>query len=195
MDPVNLLVAINLFVSMTANWGGAQKGLKTSITKVVDRPDTFLQKYPPNVAMIILILIIASIFELGTLGDIYKQEHHTLRIVGLGLFVVFSWIQVAAYKSLGKSYAQDIVILKDHKLCTSGLYKFIRHPQYISQFLSDLGAGIALMSFTVVPIVIIFELPLFVLRARAEEKLLSKHFKNEFADYKKKSGFIFPFIG
>jgi protein-S-isoprenylcysteine O-methyltransferase Ste14 len=195
MDPINLLVAINLFVSMTANWGGARKGLKTSITKVVDRPDTFLQKYPPNVAMIVLLLIILSIFEIGILGDTYKQEYYTMRLIGLGLFVVFSWVQVAAYKSLGKSYAQDIVILKDHKLCTSGLYKFIRHPQYLSQFLSDLGAGIALMSFLVIPAVILVEFPLFILRAKEEERLLEKHFKNEFAEYRKKSGFIIPFIG
>lgn len=195
MDPINLLTAINLFVSMTANWGGARKGFKTSITKVIERPKTFLQKIPPNIAVFVLVLIILGIFQIGTLSGNYETQLSTLRLVGLLMFVLFSWTQVWAYKSLGNSYAQDLVILKDHKLHTNGLYKIIRHPQYVSQVLCDLGAGIAVMSYIVVPVVILIELPLFLLRAIIEEKLLARHFKEEFVNYKKKSGFVIPFIG
>lgn len=195
MDPINLLVAINLFVSMSANYSGARKGLKTSITKAVERPTTFLQKIPPNIAVIVLLLTIVSIFKVGTLAGDYEQQFESLRILGLILFVVFSWIQVWAYKSLGNSYAQDVVILKDHKLCTTGIYKFIRHPQYMSQLLSDLGAGLALLSYTVLPIVILFEIPLFIMRALLEEKLLKKHLGENYTAYKHRSGFMIPFIG
>jgi protein-S-isoprenylcysteine O-methyltransferase Ste14 len=195
MDPINLLVAINLFVSITANYSGARKGLKTSVTKVVERPVTYLQKMPPNVAAIVLVLTIISIFKIGSLPEEYEVKFSTLRAIGLLMFVIFSWLQVWAYKSLGNSYAQDIVILKDHKLCKDGIYKFIRHPQYISQILSDLGAGIALLSYTILPVVIFFELPLFILRAAKEEGLLNKHFKDNFKAYKKQSGFMIPFIG
>jgi len=195
MDPINLLIAINLFVSMSANYSGAKKGLKTSITKVVERPATFLQKVPPNVAALILILTIFSIFKIGTFGEDIETRFANVRIIGLIIFVIFSWVQVWAYKSLGKDYAQDIVILKEHRLHTTGIYKFIRHPQYISQVLSDLGAGLALLSFTVVPIVILIELPLFIMRASVEDKLLQKYFGEKFAAYKKQSGFIIPFIG
>lgn len=195
MDPINLLTAIILFISMTANWGGARKGLKTSITKVIVKPDTYLQRIPPNVSAIVLIIIILGIFGIGTLNDQNGDWIITLRITGLVMFAIFSWLQVFSYKSLGNSYAPDIVILKDHRLFTGGVYKFIRHPQYISQVLSDLGAGIALMSYIAVPIVLLLELPLFIMRASLEEKMLAKHFGNEYVEYKKRSGFILPFIG
>ncbi len=195
MDPINLLVLINLIVSMSANLGGARKGLKTSITKVVDRPKTYLQKLPPNIAALILVLIIIGIFKIGTLSREYSDIFSSIRIIGLFLFIIFSWLQVWAYRSLGKSYAQDIVILKEHKLFTTGPFRFIRHPQYLSQILSDLGAGVALMSYLVIPIVLVFEIPFFIMRAAFEEKLLSKYFKEEFSSYKKKSGFMLPFIG
>ncbi|MBI1937586.1 MAG: isoprenylcysteine carboxylmethyltransferase family protein [Ignavibacteriales bacterium] len=195
MDPINLLVAINLFVTISANWGGAKKGLKTSITKVIERPSTFLQKVPPNIAALVLILIIAGIFKLGTFDENTFAGLKTLRFAGLGMFVLFSWLQVWAYKSLGNFYAQDIVIMKDHKLVTGGIYRFVRHPQYVSQFLSDLGAGFALLGFIIVPVILLVELPLFIMRASFEEKLLQKHFKDDFTNYKKKSGFIIPFIG
>jgi len=194
-NAINILVALNLLVSMSANYSGAKKGLKTSITKVVERPATFLQKVPPNIAALVLVLTILSIFKIGSLTDNFEIQFESIRIAGLIMFLVFSWLQVWAYKSLGKNYAQDIVILKEHQLYTTGIYKFIRHPQYISQILSDLGAGLALLSFTVVPIVILIELPLFIMRASVEDKLLQKYFGEKFNAYKKQSGFIIPFIG
>lgn len=195
MDPINLLVIINFFVSMSANWNGAKKGLKTSVTKVVERPKSYLQKVPPYVSTLVLIFIVIGAFKFGVLGSEIQEEYLEVRVIGLLMYFIFSWLQVKAYKSLGDSYTQDIVILKNHKLHKVGLYKFIRHPQYLSQILSDLGAGIALMSYLVAPAVLIFELPLFIMRAILEERTLGKHFKNEFVEYKKRSGFMLPFIG
>lgn len=194
-NAINILVAINLLVSMSANFSGARKGLKTSITKVVERPVSFLQKFPPNVAALVLIFTIISIFNLGTLTEEYESKLFGVRIVGLLMFVIFSWLQVKAYKSLGNSYAQDVVIMKEHKLITAGIYKFMRHPQYLFQLLSDLGAGLALLSYLVVPVVILIELPLFIMRAALEDKLLKKHFGDEYSAYKKRSGFMIPFVG
>lgn len=195
MDPINIFVFINLFVSMSANWSGAKKGLKTSITKVVERPKTYLQKIPPYISTLVLVLIIVSAFKFGVLSNELQIKYIELRYTGLILFFLFSWLQVRSYKSLGNYYTQDIVILKDHKLFTSGMYRFIRHPQYVSQIISDLGAGLALMSYLVIPIVLFIEIPLFVLRASAEEKILSQYFKDEFKSYKKRSGFMLPFLG
>jgi protein-S-isoprenylcysteine O-methyltransferase Ste14 len=195
MDPINLLLAINLFVTISANFSGARKGFKTSITKVVERPKTFLQKYPPNLAALILVLIIISVFKVGTLTGIYETRFNSLRIAGLVIFIVFSWIQIWSYKLLGSSYSQDIVIQKNHKIITSGIYKIIRHPQYLSQILSDLGAAIALLSYIALPFVLLLEIPLFIMRAMLEEKLLMKHFGEEYLSYKNKSGFMIPFIG
>jgi protein-S-isoprenylcysteine O-methyltransferase Ste14 len=195
MDPINLIIAINLFVSMSANYSGARKGLKTSITKVVERPKSFLQKIPPNIAALVLILTIVGVFKIGTLSAEWENRFIIYRLIGLAMFVVFSWVQVFAYKSLGKSYAQDIVILKDHELHTNGIYRVLRHPQYASQILSDIGAAVALMSYLVLPIVVLVEIPLFIMRAVLEERILQKHFKEGFSSYKKKSGFMIPFIG
>ena len=194
-NAINILLAINLLVSMSANYSGAKKGLKTSITKVVERPLSFLQKSPPNVAALVLVLTIVSIFNVGTLTGEYTSKLLGVRIAGLLMFIVCSWLQVFSYKSLGNSYAQDVVVMKEHKLITTGIYKFIRHPQYLFQLLSDLGAGLALLSYLVVPLVILLEIPLFIMRAVLEDKLLKKHFADEYPAYKKRSGFMIPFIG
>jgi protein-S-isoprenylcysteine O-methyltransferase Ste14 len=135
--------------------------------------------------------LILGILQIGTLP--YNNNNMTLRLIGLIFYLLFSWFQVWAYRTLGDSYSQEIVILKNHKLITSGPFKFIRHPQYLSQILMDLGGGIATLSYIVLPIAVI-QIPFVIMRANLEEKLLAKHIK-EFAAYKNKSGFMIPFIG
>lgn len=195
MDPINIILAVNLFVTMSANMSGAKKGMKAKLSTVMTRPKTYLQKVPPNVAALVLVLTIAAIFNLGTLSEELKADYSSVRIIGLLIFIVFSWLQVAAFKSLGENYSQDIVIFRKHDLKTDGMYKFIRHPQYVSQLLSDLGAGIALMGYLIIPIVILVEIPLFFLRAKKEDQLFSEHFSEGFVEYRQKSGFFIPFIG
>jgi protein-S-isoprenylcysteine O-methyltransferase Ste14 len=195
MDPINIIVAINLFVSMTANISGAKKGMKSILSNVVKKPKTYLQTVPPNVAALVFIATIAAIFNLGVFSDQVKDEYLELRIIGLLFFIIFSWVQVYSFKSLGEFYSQDILIFKKHELIQAGPYKILRHPQYVSQLLSDLGAGVALMGYLIIPLVILIQIPLFVLRARAEDKLLAEYFNEKFDEYKKKSGFFIPFIG
>jgi len=195
MDPINIILLINLVVTMSANASAAKKGVRISVLKVTERPESFLQKFPPNISALILILTIVGAFNVLVLPEAFKEQYAICRYIGLAIYIIFSWVQVVSFKELGNNYAQDVVILKEHKLIETGIYKYIRHPQYLSQFLSDLGAGIALLSYIIIPLVILVELPLFIMRAFLEEKILLKHFKENFIAYKKKSKFMIPFIG
>jgi protein-S-isoprenylcysteine O-methyltransferase Ste14 len=191
MDPINIIAGLNLVATFGANLTGAKKGLKSTIGASREKPKTYLQKFPLILATLTLIALILAIFQIFTLP--YTNTNMILRLIGLIIYLIFSWIQIWSYRTLGESYSQEIVILKNHKLVTSGPFKFIRHPQYVSQILMDLGAGVATLSYIIIPLAII-QIPFVIMRANLEEKLLSKHIK-EFAEYKSKSGFMIPFIG
>ena len=122
------------------------------------------------------------------------MDNQTIRIIGLALYLIFSWIQIWVTKVLGDNYSQDIAIKKEHQLVTSGPFKFVRHPQYLSQFLLDIGGAAATLSFILAPLALI-QIPFLFLRASFEDKILDKHFGENFRNYKKKSGMFFPFIG
>lgn len=192
MDPINIIILLNIIATFGANFSGAQKGLKTSIIKVKEKPRSYLQTLPTSVAVITLVLLILSLFEIGTFE--YSDEFLSYRIVGLVFYLIFSWVQIWAYRTLGENYSQDVVILNNHKLVKSGLYRFIRHPQYLAQFLVDLSASIAVLSYLIFPIVFV-ELILLIQRAKLEETLLKKYFKDSFDEYKSRSGFMIPFVG
>lgn len=192
MDPINIIVALNLLVTFGANIPGAKRGLKEKVTVHKEKPETYLQKFPLVLSTLSLIAIILGIFQIGTLD--YKPEFESPRMIGLAIYIIFSWLQVWSYKTLGDNYSQDILILKEHSLIQKGPFRFIRHPQYLAQILMDIGGGIATLSFIVI-IIALIEIPFLIMRARLEEKILEKHFKEKYSAYKSKSGFMLPFLG
>jgi len=193
MDSINIISFIALIVSITANSTATKGGLKKTVTKSERRPITYLQKTPLNISALILILQILGVFQIGTMN--YNNELQYIRVTGLIIFIIFAWLQVYSFKNLKSNYSQDISILKNHQLITTGIHRKIRHPQYISQVLSDLGMGFALLGYLIIPLVIFIELPLFILRAKKEDEMMNEYFGSKFEEYKKKSGFIIPFIG
>ncbi len=192
MDPINILAGLNVIATFGAHYSGAKKGFRSAVGAAKEKPKSFLQTVPVYLSTLSLVAIILGVFKIGTLE--YLPNYEMIRIIGLIVFIVFSWIQVLSIKTLGENYSQEIMILKNHKLVTNGIFRIIRHPQYLSQVLMDLGAAVALLSYVVFPLAII-EIPFLIMRASLEEKMLAKYFKDDFKTYKKKSGFFIPFIG
>ncbi len=192
MDPINIIAGINLIATFGANIGGAKKGLKSTITEAKEKPVSYLQKLPLVLSVIVLVAFILGLFQIGTLK--YTNENLSLRTAGLAAYIIFSWLQIWAVKSLGDFYSQDIIIFKKHQVVTGGAFKTMRHPQYLSEILMNAGAALTTLSFPVL-VILIIQIPFLVLRAGLEEKLLTKYFEPEYSGYKKKSGFFLPFIG
>lgn len=192
MDPLNIIIGLNIIATFGANVGAAKKGVRDKVGVFKDKPKTYLQTLPLVFSIITLIILIISLFQVGTLE--YTQENQIIRVIGLVFYIVFSWVQIWATKVLGHNYSQDVAIKKDHKLITNGPFKIVRHPQYLSQFLMDLGGAAATLSFVLAPLALL-QIPFLFMRASLEDKLLEKHFGETFKDFKKKTGQIIPFIG
>jgi protein-S-isoprenylcysteine O-methyltransferase Ste14 len=192
MDPFNIIILLNIIGTFGANVTGAKRGLKSTVSEIREKPKTFLQKFPPILSMLSLVALVLAVFQIGTFD--YTKEYDLIRYIGLAVYLVFSWIQVWSFKSLGDNYSQDIMIKKKHELVTEGPFKLIRHPQYMCQILLDLGATAATLGY-VVGLLALIEIPIYIMRASVEDKLLYKYFAEKFSDYKKKSGFMIPFIG
>lgn len=192
MDPINIIIGLNIIATFGANISAAKQGVKQKVGVFKDKPKTYLQTLPLYLSTITLVILIISLFQVGTLE--YNPENQTIRILGLIFYLVFSWVQIWTIKTLGENYSQDIAIKKDHKLITNGPFRIVRHPQYFSQILMDIGGAVATLSYILAPIALI-QIPFLFMRAALEDKLLEKHFGESFIVFKKKTGQIFPFIG
>jgi protein-S-isoprenylcysteine O-methyltransferase Ste14 len=192
MDPINIIILLNVIGTFGANVTGAKRGLKSQVSEIKEKPKTFLQKFPPIVSALSLIALVLAVFQIGTLN--YTEDFNSIRYIGLIVYLIFSWIQVWSFKTLGDNYSQDIMIKKNHELIMKGPFNVVRHPQYMCQILLDVGAAAATLSY-VVGFLALIEIPIYIMRASTEDKLLNKYFAERFSEYKKKSGFMIPFIG
>src|SRR5512146_2064354 len=107
MDPINILLGLNVIATFGAHYSGAKTGFRSAVGAVKEKPRTALQKAPVYLSTLTLVAVILGVFKIGTIE--YLPEYETVRIIGLVFFLLFSWIQVFSVKALGESYSQEIL--------------------------------------------------------------------------------------
>jgi protein-S-isoprenylcysteine O-methyltransferase Ste14 len=113
---------------------------------------------------------------------------------GIPLMVIGIAIRLFTVFSLKSYFTADVAIHHDHKLKTDGLFKTVRHPSYSGSLLTFLGFGLTLGNWISLIIVFLPVLAVFLYRINIEEKALMDNFKDEYADYQKKTKKLMPFI-
>ena len=114
-------------------------------------------------------------------------------VLGLILFVVGVGIRLAGKRALGKYYSYGLRVLPDHKLVTSGIYRYVRHPISLAVLVYD--PGIPLIFSSLYGFLLMLALiPLILYRITIEERMLIQKFGDEYRDYMKRTKKIIPFL-
>lgn len=94
---------------------------------------------------------------------------------------------------LAGNWSSNVTFKQGHELIERGPYRFVRHPIYTS--LLVMGLGTALAQALVGAFVGLFLLFVgFWIKLRQEEKLLSRHFPDEYPAYKTRVKALIPFV-
>jgi len=127
--------------------------------------------------------------------DLFTPSFHLpfLQPIGVVVTIVGLIIAIIARKTLADNWSSNIELKKNHKLITTGIYKYARHPIYTG--ISVMGFGAILTLQAVMPILFFISMFVFFLfKMNKEEALLTKHFPKEYTAYKKKTKALIPFI-
>ncbi len=93
------------------------------------------------------------------------------------IFMVGGWI------SLGEAFTTDAEVLQDHKVKSDGLLKFVMHPAYSGIIQSLLGASLASTSIPLALFTVGVVAPLWLNRAKYEEKILLENLGPSYREY------------
>ena len=63
MDPINIIIGLNIIATFGANIGAAKKGVKDKLGISKDKPKTYLQTLPLYLSTITLAVLIVSLFQ------------------------------------------------------------------------------------------------------------------------------------
>lgn len=114
-----------------------------------------------------------------------------VRWCGVGLAFASVLFLKWVHQTLGASYSQHLQIREQHKLITSGPYRWVRHPMYSVIFLWTVSLGLIMSNWMALPASLAFAL-FFMLRAPDEEKMMSEEYGDEYQDYMTYTGRFLP---
>ncbi len=114
-----------------------------------------------------------------------------LRWAGVGLGVIFAMFLTWTYHHLGTNITDTVVTRRQHTLVTTGPYRWVRHPFYISIAMGAVVNSLVMANwFAFVLGVIVFTL--LAIRVGREEAKLIERFGADYRTYMGKTGRFWP---
>jgi protein-S-isoprenylcysteine O-methyltransferase Ste14 len=121
------------------------------------------------------------------------EELSSSNVLGLFLFVAGLTIALVSARTLREFYASTLLIREGHQLITRGTYRLIRHPIYFGVLIVCFSVPVyapSLNGFIVMSILV----PLFLIRIRIEEAMLTEAFGDAYRTYMRETKKLIPFI-
>jgi protein-S-isoprenylcysteine O-methyltransferase Ste14 len=114
-----------------------------------------------------------------------------LRILGVAIALVLIPYTYWIGKALAENYSDTLQIQEKQTLITTGPYGRVRHPIYASA-IYFLGALVLVSDNFLFLIILILVIPGIYRRLKKEERMMIDQFGEEYLDYMKQTGRIFP---
>ena len=112
--------------------------------------------------------------------------------VGLVLFAAGLLFAIWARIHIGRNWGTPMTQKEDPELVTSGPYLLVRHPIYSGILVAGIGTAVALSWFWLAAVGLagIY----FIYSATVEERYLAEQFPDSYAEYKRSTKMLVPFV-
>jgi len=112
--------------------------------------------------------------------------------VGVVTFTFALWLLWRSHADLGRNWRVTTEITEGHKLVTSGVFRYIRHPMYSAHFLWGIAQALLIHNWIAGLASLVVMLPMYLLRVRREEQMMLEQFGGQYRLYMKRTGRIIP---
>ncbi|MGF7004676.1 methyltransferase family protein [Aminobacter sp. BE322] len=145
--------------------------------------------------------VLAAFGVLGLLGafvpaytdsiDFWTIDGEAVRWTGITILLVGSLLRLWPVFVLGGRFSGLVAIQPGHALVTTGIYGVVRNPSYLGLLVGALGWALVFRSGVGV-LIAALNLPPLLARIAAEERLLRRHFGEQYDDYFSRTWRLFP---
>ena len=149
-------------------------------------------KYISYLVYLAQIFLIIPMFWLNSAALLKFHSSDLTRFIGLVLCFLGLALSTYALKHLGRNYSPCFDAHVPFQLVSTGPYRFIRHPGWLAKIFTGVGGVLVSGSWWFMPVLLwlLIEMRRTI---RAEEKYLLMAFP-EFADYRRRTRYLIPFI-
>jgi len=113
---------------------------------------------------------------------------------GAAVMLVALWLFWRSHADLGQNWSVTLELRKGHQLVKHGVYRSIRHPMYASILLFGLGQGLLLQNWLAGWSAFLTFALMYFVRTPREEHMMCEFFGQEYRDYMRQTGRVFPLI-
>lgn len=104
------------------------------------------------------------------------------------------WLFYRSHRDLGQNWSISLAIRDEHRLVTSGVYRFIRHPMYSSFFLLAFAQFLLLPNWFAGASGLVGIGVLYAFRIRQEERMMLDRFGAEYRDCMARTKRLIPWV-
>ena len=115
--------------------------------------------------------------------------------LGVVLIAAAIFVFWRAHADLGVNWSPTLEIREKHELITRGIYQAVRHPMYASQWILVIAQPLLLQNWIAGFTCLLAFIPFYIFRVRAEEQMMIETFGEQYEEYIKKTGAVFPKFG
>ena len=148
-----------------------------------------------SVGMVIVPAVYASTSRLEWAD--YRLPPEAQRSAGLGGAALMSlavWLFWRSHADLGRNWSPSLQLREGHALVTGGVYRYVRHPMYASEWLWALAQALLLQNWVAGWTTLALFTPLYVLRVPREERMMLDRFGEEYRAYMDRTGRVVPHL-
>ena len=138
------------------------------------------------------------LFNFNLLKECFVSIESLLFFVGINTsvctFILFVAVIIfyLSHKELADNWSPFVEVKERQKLIKTGIYRYIRHPMYLSMWLFAFFQGFLLSNIFIEIFGILAWSNLYFIRINNEEKIMIDIFGNEYKEYIENTGRIFP---
>jgi protein-S-isoprenylcysteine O-methyltransferase Ste14 len=138
-------------------------------------------------------LLFANWLRIGPLRQRFLPQENWIAWAGIALTWVGTTVAIWARYCIGEYWSARVTLKEGHRLIRSGPYAYVRHPIYTGMLLGCIGAALVVGEWRGILAVALL-LAAHSRKALREESLLTQEFGDEYAAYRRSTGFLFPHL-
>ena len=112
--------------------------------------------------------------------------------VGAMLMTLAIWLFWRSHADLGRNWSPSLQLREGHELVTEGVYRYVRHPMYASEWLWSIAQALLLQNWVAGWAGLALFTPLYIMRVPREEQMMLDRFGAEYRSYMNRTGRIVP---
>jgi protein-S-isoprenylcysteine O-methyltransferase Ste14 len=115
------------------------------------------------------------------------------RVIGVVVCVFGLYVTIWARRTLAGNWSSNVTFKQGHELVKTGPYRFVRHPIYTGLLVMCLGSGIEIDRLRCFLSLVVVSIG-FWIKLKQEERLMLRHFPDDYPNYQRRVKALVPFV-